>query len=111
VGNNRNYCAALLTLDGDAVRRWAKERGGLEGLTLEAFSRDARVVALIQGCIDAVNQTLAGYESIKKFVLLPDDFSVDTGELTASLKVKRKVVELKYQALLDSLYEGSIEGP
>jgi long-chain acyl-CoA synthetase len=104
-GNNRNYCSALLTLDEELIRNWLKEKGGADGLTLAQIARDPRVLALIQGCVDQVNSTLATYETIKKFALLPADFSVDAGELTASLKVKRKVVEQKYRDVLDRFYE------
>jgi long-chain acyl-CoA synthetase len=55
-----------------------------------------------------VNRTLAKYESVKQFAILPKDLSIDEGELTPSLKVKRKVVEKKYQAMLDKMYEGSV---
>jgi long-chain acyl-CoA synthetase len=108
-GNNRNYCTALMTLDEDAVRNWLKEQGGA-GLSGEALARDPRVLKLIQGYVDQVNATLASYETIKRFALLPADFTVDAGELTASLKVKRKVVEQKYRDLLDGFYGDAAGG-
>jgi long-chain acyl-CoA synthetase len=104
-GNNRNYCTALMTLDEEAVRKWLRDNGGGDGLTLPQMVREPRVHALIQGYVDQVNSTLASYETIKKFELLPADFTVDAGELTASLKVKRKVVEQKYRDVLDRFYE------
>jgi long-chain acyl-CoA synthetase len=103
-GNSRNYCTALLTLDEEAVRKWLADNGGGEGLTLEQITRDPRVLQLIQGYMDQVNSSLASYETLKKFALLPADFTVDAGELTASLKVKRKVVEQKYRPVLDGFY-------
>ncbi len=103
-GNNRNYCTALMTLDEEAVRNWLKEQGGGAGLSGEHLARDERVTTLIQGYVDQVNSALASYETIKKFALLPADFTVDAGELTASLKVKRKVVEQKYRDLLEGFY-------
>jgi long-chain acyl-CoA synthetase len=104
-GDGRNYCSALVTLDEEAVRNWLKDNGGAEGLTIEQLAGDARVVKLVQGYVDEVNQSLASYETIKKFAILPADFTVDAGELTASLKVKRKVVEQKYRQVLDRFYE------
>jgi long-chain acyl-CoA synthetase len=104
-GNNRNFCSALMTLDEEAARKWLKENGGNAGLTLQELARDPKVLALIQGYIDRVNSSLASYETIKKFSLLPEDFTVDAGDLTASLKVKRKVVEQKYRSVLDEFYE------
>ena len=57
---------------------------------------------------DEVNKSLAKYETVKQFAILPKDLTVDEGELTPSLKVKRKVVEKKYATMLDKMYEGSI---
>ena len=63
---------------------------------------------LIKGYVDQLNKDLPSYESIKKFAILPADLSQDAGELTPSLKVKRKVVEKNYAAVLDKMYEGSV---
>jgi len=103
-GNNRNYCTALVTLDEDAVRAWLKEHGGAPA-TAEQLAGDARVHALLQGYFDQVNSSLASYETVKKFAVLPADLSVDAGDLTASLKVKRRAVEQKYRQMLDDMYE------
>ena len=63
---------------------------------------------LLAPYFDEVNKSLAKYETVKQFAILPKDLTVDEGELTPSLKVKRKVVEKKYAAMLDKMYEGSI---
>lgn len=105
-GNNRNYCTALVTLDEEAVRNWLREHGGVAA-DLEHVARDVRVLTLLQGYFDKVNATLASYETVKKFAVLPVDLSVDAGDLTASLKVKRRAVEQKYHHLLDGLYENT----
>jgi long-chain acyl-CoA synthetase len=105
-GNNRNFCSALITLDPEAIGRWAAEHGR-GGASYEDLTRDPEVRALIQGCVDQLNATLASYETIKKFALLPADLSLEAGELTPSLKVKRKAVEAKYRALLDEFYTGT----
>ena len=57
---------------------------------------------------DEVNKSLAKYETVKQFAIIPKDLTVDAGELTPSLKVKRKVVEKKYAAMLDKMYEGAV---
>jgi len=64
--------------------------------------------ALVTPYFDEVNKSLAKYETVKQFSIIPKDLTVDEGELTPSLKVKRKVVEKKYAAMLDKMYEGSI---
>lgn len=91
IGDNRKYCVALVTLDGDEIASLA----AAEGLTFEsreAAARHPRIVELVDRDVQAVNQHLASYESIKYFRILGRDFSQETGELTPSLKVKRKVV-------------------
>ncbi|MBS1123314.1 MAG: AMP-dependent synthetase and ligase, partial [Deltaproteobacteria bacterium] len=66
------------------------------------------IKAMLSPYFDEVNKTLAKYETVKQFQILPKDLSVDEGELTPSLKVKRKVVEKKYATLLDKMYEGAV---
>ncbi len=106
-GDRRNFVTALLTLDEEAIRPWAAAQG-LGERSYAELAQDPAVVALVQAAIDGVNQQLARYETIKKFALLPRDLSIEAGELTPSLKVKRKAVEQKYAKLLDGLYVGAV---
>lgn len=105
-GNNRKYCTALIALDEEAIRPWA-ERQGLGHLGYPELSKHPQVRDLVGRCVDAVNATLARYETIKSFSLLPEDISLESGGLTPSLKLKRKAVEKRYASLLDALYESS----
>jgi long-chain acyl-CoA synthetase len=107
-GNNRNFCTALVTVDEDSIKKWASENN-LGTSDYAAISAHPKTKELLQGYIDQVNKDLPSYETIKKFAILPQDFTEATGELTASLKVKRKVVEQKYKSLLDGFYAGAIE--
>ena len=106
-GDKRNFVTALVTLDEEATMKWAKETG-------QGDKSYAQIVALpeakamLKPFFDAVNKGLAKYETVKQFQVLPKDLTVDDGELTPSLKVKRKVVEKKYAALLDKMYEGAL---
>lgn len=104
-GNNRNFCSALITIDADAIRKWAAENG-LSGKSYTELAADEKTHALIKGYVTDVNSKLGNWETIKKFALLPIDLTEANGELTASMKVKRKVVETKYKALLDGFYTG-----
>ena len=61
---------------------------------------------MLQGVINGVNKTLPSYETLKKFAILPLDLTLEDGDLTPSLKLKRKAVEAKYKDLLDSFYTG-----
>jgi long-chain acyl-CoA synthetase len=98
-GDRRPYCVALLTLSEEAIKRF----GGGDPARAAA-SPDAR--AALQKDIDAVNGTLASYESIKSFAILEVDFTEASGELTPSMKVKRKVVIERHKATLERLYGG-----
>jgi long-chain acyl-CoA synthetase len=104
IGDRRKYCVGLVTLDADEVQHWCAR----EGVTLPAdrtqWARNERVVSLIQSEIDQVNHLLPSYETLKYFRILPTDFSVESGELTPSLKVKRKVVAERYGDIIEEMY-------
>ncbi|MSP60406.1 MAG: long-chain fatty acid--CoA ligase [Myxococcales bacterium] len=106
-GDNRNFCSALITVEDEAIKKWAKENG-LEGKSYEELAGHEKVRALIQPFVDQLNAGLPSYETVKKFALLPADLTQENGELTPSLKVKRKAVEKKYKDLLDSFYTSSL---
>ncbi len=106
-GDQRNYCAALISLDEESISNWAISNG-LASVSYSELTRHQAVRSLIQGYVDELNRKLASYESIKRFAILPRDLTVEEGELTPSLKVRRKIVERKYKDTLDALYEGSL---
>jgi long-chain acyl-CoA synthetase len=103
IGDNRKYCVALITLDLDELERFAQGRGIPYGERAELV-RHPEVVKLVESEVAAVNQHLASYESVKYFRVLAHDFSQETGELTPSLKVKRKVVTERYRDVIDEMY-------
>lgn len=103
VGDNRKYCTALLTVDADEIRRWAEERK-LKLPDGPEVSADPRVIELIEREVQAVNAKLPSYATLKYFRLLPRDLSQEAGELTPSLKVKRKVIAERYRDLVDEMY-------
>ncbi|MBK9070698.1 MAG: long-chain fatty acid--CoA ligase [Myxococcales bacterium] len=106
-GDKRNFCSALLTLDEEAIRKWATDNG-IAATTYAEIVGSPQATALVQEAIDELNSGLAKYETIKKFAILPRDFTIEEGELTPSLKVKRKFGEKKYAAMLDKMYEGAL---
>jgi len=106
-GDKRNFVTALVTLDEEATMKWARE-SGLNGKPYSEIVKSSEAKALLDPYFKEVNKSLAKYESVKQFAILPKDLSIDEGELTPSLKVKRKVVEKKYAAMLDKMYEGSV---
>lgn len=105
-GNNRSFCAALITLNEAEIRAWAKE-AGLDSKSLADLAKEQRVRELFQSAVQELNGSLPKHEAIKKFAILPAEFSVETGELTPSLKLKRRLVERRYASLLASFYEGT----
>ncbi len=101
-GAERNYCVALVTLDADALAGWA-EQNGKSGSYAELVTMP-EVQEMVQGYVDELNRRLNRWETIKKWILLDHDLSVESGELTPSMKVKRKVVEENHKKALDALY-------
>ncbi|HYU15342.1 MAG TPA: long-chain fatty acid--CoA ligase [Candidatus Acidoferrum sp.] len=106
-GERRNFCTALVTLDEDAIAKWAAENG-LAGKPASEIAASPEVRRLLEPYFEQVNRSLARYETIKNFVILPRDLTVEEGELTPSLKVKRKAVEKKYIGDLDQMYQGAV---
>ncbi len=103
-GEGKNYATALLTLDPDAITAWAAEHR-MAGASYADISQSDAVRELIQGHIDALNGHLNRWETIKRFVILDRDLTIDDGELTPSLKLKRRVVVEKYRDDLESMYD------
>jgi len=104
IGDNRKYCVALVTLDPDETARWAAAHGVTGGTPAELAAHPV-VRKQIEEEVAAVNRDLASYESIKYFKILPHDLTVETGELTPSLKVKRKVVTERYRREIEEMYQ------
>ena len=97
-------------LDGrlpDAVAAWA-ESHGKSGQSYTEVVQSPEIEKLVAGYVEELNSKLNRWETIKKWKVLPNDLSIESGELTPSLKVKRKVVEKKYAGLLDKMYSGAI---
>jgi long-chain acyl-CoA synthetase len=104
-GDKRSYCVALVTLSEEAHKKYASN-GSVSGLAGLQVVGSAELKALLQKDVDALNATLAPHETIKKFTVLANDFTEAAGEVTPSLKIKRKVVVDKYRAVIDSMYQG-----
>ncbi len=102
VGDRRPYVAALVTLDPTEIRKWADEHG-VEG-DLEELARDERVLTLIQETVDAVNADRSRFEQIKRFAILPRDFTLEQNEVTPTLKLRRRVVLDHFADEVEGLY-------
>lgn len=105
-GDNRNFCSVLLTISPDALPGWAKENG-VEEADYLALTKNPKLYEELQRIVNEVNADLPKYATLKKFAILPKDFSQEDGDMTPTMKVKRKVVTAKYQDILDGFYAGT----
>jgi long-chain acyl-CoA synthetase len=106
-GDRRKYLTALLGLDTDAAKDWAIQRG-ISCEPYDQLIRHPALLAEIQGIVDGANKRLARYETIKRFAILPRTLQLEQGELTPTLKIRRKIVEEHHRDLLDSLYSEAL---
>jgi long-chain acyl-CoA synthetase len=101
-GDRRPYPVALITLDVEEIVPWARERGLSEDPA--ELAREQQVVELVQGVLDEANAHYAQVEQIKRFAILERDLTIDDGELTPTLKVKRSVIGERYAEVFESMY-------
>ena len=102
VGEQQRFLVALLTLEPEAAGRFAEERG----LSMDGLHESAEVRSHLEAAINAdVNPLLARVEHVRNFVVLPNEFTTESGELTPTFKIKRNVVNEKYAREIDALYE------
>ena len=102
-GDQKKYIVALVTLNFESVLKFA-ESEKIQFKDHAALATHPKVRELIRSAIAELNSHLASYETIKNFAILPREFTIESGELTPSLKVKRKVVDTRYASLIDGLY-------
>ena len=102
-GEARNFCVALIALDPDMLAGWGADHG-MSGASYEDLVKSPEVLDLIDGYVEKLNAELNRWETIKKWTLLDHDLSVERGELTPPLKVKRSVVAERNKAIIDAFY-------
>ncbi len=103
VGDRHKFISALIAPNFGALEEWARQHGIQNG-SRAALVADPRVVACFDALVREVNASLANFETIKRFRVLPDEWTQDTGELTPSMKIKRRVLTARYEAVIDELY-------
>ena len=104
VGDRHKFVSVLLSPNFAALEEWARQKGIVASSRAELVA-DSRVTALYGEIIRGVNGSLANFETLKRFRVVSDEWSIDSGELTPSLKLKRRVITSRYAALIDALYE------
>jgi long-chain acyl-CoA synthetase len=105
-GDNRNFVSMLIALDPEAITKWAASHG-LAGKSYAEVAASREVRDLMAPFIDEINRDVASYEQVKRWTILPADLTLETGDLTPSMKLKRKAVEQKYRSVLDDFYKES----
>lgn len=103
IGDQRKFISALIVLDAEVAPIWA-QRNGIEFTDVASFSQHDKVQTAIAQAVEDANQHLSQVEKIKKFRILPTEWTAESEELTPSLKLKRRVIEKKYEAEIDSMY-------
>ncbi|HTG17117.1 MAG TPA: long-chain fatty acid--CoA ligase [Blastocatellia bacterium] len=106
IGDQRKFVSALIVPDFENLRAWAKEQR-IETTDKNELVGDRRVADMIKKDVNRLTSELADYEKVKRVALLAQEFTIDGGELTPTLKVRRRVVEEKYGDLIESLYSGA----
>ncbi|MFY1651034.1 AMP-dependent synthetase/ligase [Solwaraspora sp. WMMB762] len=107
IGQARNYCTMLVTLDPDAITGWAAD-GPLAGRPYAEIVASPEVQTLVAGYVAELNGKLNRWETIKKFAILSRDLTIEDGEMTPSLKIKRRIVENNFAAEIDRMYAGQL---
>jgi long-chain acyl-CoA synthetase len=105
IGDGRKFLAMIVALDAEEAPGWAAARG-LPYTDLASFSHLPEVHAEIDKAVAAANETVSRVEQVKKWFIVPDDWTPDSGELTPSLKLKRQVVMDKYANEIEAMYVG-----
>jgi long-chain acyl-CoA synthetase len=106
IGNRRNFPAALVVPNFEALEKWARQQGIAFGTRDELVTKP-EVLGHYKRLVDELTPDLAQFEKIKKIALLTKEFTQESGEITPTLKVKRRVVEERYRSIIDAMYEGS----
>jgi long-chain acyl-CoA synthetase len=104
-GDGRNFVTALVALDPDAIKVWAAANE-MDGASFGDIARSPKMRATIEAFVDQLNAGLGRWETIKKFEILDRELTVEEGDLTPSLKLKRRAVETRYRSTLDGFYQG-----
>ena len=104
-GDRRPYVVALLTLDGEAAAAWARARG-IEAPSAAALAGHPGVLAEISAAVAAANARLARAQQVKRWRLLAQEWTPDSGEVTPTLKLKRRVIYTRYADDISTLYAG-----
>jgi long-chain acyl-CoA synthetase len=103
IGDHRNFISAIIVPQAEVLKAWAEENG-IDG-DLAALCRNPQVIEHFTTAVESKMATFSRYESVRKFTLVPEEFSQEAGELTPTLKLKRRVLLAKYAEVIEKIYE------
>jgi len=103
IGDHRNFISAIIVPQAEVLEAWAEENG-IEG-DLAALCRNPQVIGHFASAVEEKMSAFSRYESVRKFTLVPEEFSQEAGELTPTLKLKRRVLLAKYADTIERMYE------
>ncbi len=103
IGDQRKFVSALTVPNFEALKKYA-EKNKISFESVEDLLNNNQIIEMFKQRFDELQKNFSGFEKIKKFTLLPKEFTIDAGELTATLKIKRKVIAKKYKQLIDKMY-------
>jgi long-chain acyl-CoA synthetase len=103
IGDRRAYLTALLVLDADVLPRWAEARG-MAGARLADLAEAPAVIAVLRAAVHAANERVSNVEKIRRFVILGAPWTAESGELTPTLKLKRRVIHARYAEAIEGMY-------
>jgi len=104
VGASRKYPVALIVPDWEALKSSLRAAGETVAETHAGLSQQTAAIKMVQRDMTTITAHLADYERVRRVALLPEEFSIDSGELTPTLKVKRKIIDERYGKLIEDLY-------
>jgi long-chain acyl-CoA synthetase len=105
IGDRRMFCSALIVPDFEALKEYG-DRHGLPDLTKEGLIRSPEIRKLIEGELDHFQKDLSTYERVRRFTLLDQPFTIENGEMTPSLKLRRRIIEEKFKPVIETMYAG-----
>jgi long-chain acyl-CoA synthetase len=106
VGENQKYCGAVIVPAFENLKNWAKENG-VTFANHEELIAHPKVIAHLQTEVDRINKSLDRHEQVKQFQLLPKEWTIEAGELTPTMKVKRRIVMDKYKSRIAKIFEAA----
>ena len=106
IGDKRKFLSCLIVPNFEKLQAWA-DGHGLAGRPMEEIVEEPRVLALFQAAIDKWNEGRSHEQLVHRFAVLPKDLTIESGELTPTLKVKRRIIDQRYKHLIDAMYEGA----